>query len=569
MVVLLIVDWLRFGIVEMLTSFEAWERNVGVAWGCAPLVVCLLLIGLSKTGTLQRYLFSTAYADFKRGQSLQSDLQTVKSRLDLQSSSNFGPNHPLTRTDHWLSHWGGKLWSGLGFLRCWAWALIYPIVMLLGCWLATGNGSLGEAVFLADSVWWIRLWQFTGIVGVPVFIYCMFYYMSHVSTNEVQDSKVFDRHLPIFKQYILEKSWRVWTFRFSVQILLAIIFYFCIFGLSNAFMDVHNYRVGVGVSGILTAGILVAVAMLFPTYSGAYAGYGAIVAAIFWLLRQDYEVGSLFITLSLVIFGSFIAFIFHIALRLPRRPSVALLGFFMGSLYLVVISAMPQFSAIPKLQGGFGLRIDEPAFLLLFFVGVAPLLNGLSDWLSINITRSLLTRYKVQTRQGRIWGWAFHAADISSALMLTVTLYALLLGLLWLMALWGWQINLYAIVYQLHHNPWSGTSQWLLFMAITNLLPTVLHLGLWLLGRLRSIDSSMVHDLNDEIAKLEMRQPVLTPIPIDSQLVGDSNAQLFVYVLKVQPWLERFTVGSLAVASATLLTFAVPVAAGWLLPYFS
>lgn len=212
------------------------------------------------------------------------------------------------------------------------------------------------------------------------------------------------------------------------------------------------------------------------------------------------------------------------------------------------------------------LEVSSAPSNALLFLCLFPLLNGLSDWVSINITRSL-ARYRRANRQGGLSGWGFHALDLGSALLLTLLLYGLILALLWLMGQWGWPVKLRDIVAELQRDPWAGTSQWLLLMAVTNLIPTLVHVGLWLTGAVRSKDASLLSNLGEAVAKVKLSKESNAVIHKDDHVVSQGAALLFVYVLKIQPWLERYTVLSLVIFAVALMALAVPGAAGLLLPY--
>lgn len=108
--------------------------------------------------------------------------------------------------------------------------------------------------------------------------------------------------------------------------------------------------------------------------------------------------------------------------------------------------------------------------------------------------------------------------DILLAVLLTVVLFDGVLGLLMLLQYWGWGIDAAATVRLMRNDPTDPQVQWILWMALTNVLPTVLHLGLacaglwsgWLLR-----DAALVQALN------EVRLPA--PAPEPALIIGISG----------------------------------------------
>lgn len=70
--------------------------------------------------------------------------------------------------------------------------------------------------------------------------------------------------------------------------------------------------------------------------------------------------------------------------------------------------------------------------------------------------------------------------DVLTALLLVFGLYGLVIILLFAMQWLGWGVDPHAIIQQFSKNPRS--SRWLLLLAFTNILPTLLHCGLGLAG---------------------------------------------------------------------------------------
>jgi hypothetical protein len=120
----------------------------------------------------------------------------------------------------------------------------------------------------------------------------------------------------------------------------------------------------------------------------------------------------------------------------------------------------------------------SPAFVLFFFLSLLPLLNAFFDFFSVGITQWCLRRMK--RGAWTLWVWLL---DIAAALVLVAGLYASVYGALVLMQKIGWGVSPRYVFQQFVDNP--SSSVWLLLLAVTNLLPTLLHWSVSLIGFLQ------------------------------------------------------------------------------------
>ena len=67
-------------------------------------------------------------------------------------------------------------------------------------------------------------------------------------------------------------------------------------------------------------------------------------------------------------------------------------------------------------------------------------------------------------------------ADIGTAVLLTLSLYLVIVYTLELMQKFGWDIDARQVRQSFLADPWNSQSSWITLMAITNLLPTLAHL---------------------------------------------------------------------------------------------
>ena len=133
------------------------------------------------------------------------------------------------------------------------------------------------------------------------------------------------------------------------------------------------------------------------------------------------------------------------------------------------------------------------SFVALVFLGLLPLLNAVSDWVSINATRAFIARMQAGASRGEVGRLYFY--DFAIALALTLIVYAAALAVIWMMQRFGWQVDVKSVLVELRDNPWSGQSTWLLTLAVTNFIPTLIHVALWMFGNVQSRDADTRSDI--------------------------------------------------------------------------
>lgn len=567
MVLALFFGWAVPGIGEMPTGFKNWGQWGLWIWGCTPFLISMALVLLSKLGLLQRFLFGTVYKDFQSGRPLTTDLELVRARLGKWRTGS----HPsLQWADAALERWGGPIWTGEGLWRCIGVAVVYPLLVLWLVWALTGSGSLGTAVVLPVDVPALQRWGVvaTFIVTLALMVLgCSLILNREGTLRHLDNGPQLTRTLATLLTSIPSTaSALVGLSAFLLPCVGTFVIVFFFIGVT-----VTSLAISAAVAG---ASSIASVLVLTVTRTGI----GATALGLFLLLPLSIAL-SLSLSLSAIEVGitggalavgvigavAFVSQNSKLKLALQRRwfaISTVLALFLITS---AVTSLLPMLPHLGVPMKSYALQPSSSSFFILLFFGFAPLLNGLSDWLSINITRSLLQRYCEQARRGSVSGWQFHALDIGSALVLTVILYAVIVGVLLFMQRAGWQVDVRDMMLALKTNPWTGSAQWLLLMALANLLPTLFHLGLWLTAAAWSRDVKthtnlsevMAQMTRDRLAGARPAQPALLP--------GDGATQMFVYVLKIQPWLDRLVVFGLIVLSVVGFTALVPACADWAL----
>ncbi|MCB1736605.1 MAG: hypothetical protein KDI42_00615 [Gammaproteobacteria bacterium] len=127
--------------------------------------------------------------------------------------------------------------------------------------------------------------------------------------------------------------------------------------------------------------------------------------------------------------------------------------------------------------------LDElgPLLILLAWLEVLPLLNALWDWLSLGLTRGLLTAIRQGTHQGLmplLWGMLdFLLAFVFLAGIVATVVAALALANRLSLAGGGsWVVDLGALFRELREAPGDSAHWWVYFMFLSTLIPTLIHL---------------------------------------------------------------------------------------------
>jgi hypothetical protein len=153
----------------------------------------------------------------------------------------------------------------------------------------------------------------------------------------------------------------------------------------------------------------------------------------------------------------------------PRQQmvAVALITACLTSLLGAATYFAPQWASDPG-----QLATSKLAFTFLLFLGILPLCNALFDWVSVGFTRLFLRHISA----GRYWAVTLILVDIFLGLLLTAGLFVLVLRvLLWMQAA-GWGVDAKALVTTFRANPLDPQVSWIAMLAVTNMLPTLIHL---------------------------------------------------------------------------------------------
>ncbi len=217
------------------------------------------------------------------------------------------------------------------------------------------------------------------------------------------------------------------------------------------------------------------------------------------------------------------------------------------------------------------LREDGLVFVVLVFLGLLPILNAVFDTISVVVTRAFLRRYLAT---GRGWFW-MTVVDLLVAVGLTVLLYWSVMHLFEVLQWLGWRIDAKGMRDQFRADPTNPQVSWILAMALTNIIPTLLHLSLavaglwsgWLLrdeGFAEAMRTLQVKPTS--LIVVPGYQPPIDPtaLPTLSKPLSSSQANKLVNWVYFDFWLAALLVPAMALALWRVWRELVTVMAGWL-----
>ena len=538
-----------------LARASNFAQSVPVAaWLFVPLALTLIAATAARFGFLQK-LFGDLYKQLtdshnQTGKRLKDrDEQRLRHMLQGWKS----PMPYLKRADGWLALWSGReRWSLAGFDRCWLIALVYPIAVLLLVWALTNNGRLGAATVLpsVNEDW--RRWAAVLAISVSCAVtFCgalLSRRVAHLRRRLMPSGRFGARWMQLSDAELGDVVFAVALAGASIGgIAIAItgvgaresIWFFAIGGsFAGAFVATGAITAAQAIAAAAAGAIIVGsgVSLISPVTTDASRLSSVLAgsAALMWLFcARDERTRAYFVT--------------HAT---PNVLRVCAIVTIYATLFAATIVLLPQFPHWDIALRKNALSVRSAAFVLLTLIGVFPLLNAISDWVSLNATRTFIARMQTGATRGvvaRLYVW-----DIAVALLLTLFVYGTTIGILLTMQRAGWEVDVKSILAELRDNPWSGQSTWLLALAVTNFIPTLVHMVLWLSDGLQSRDAETREDI-EQFLRSGGKDAALQIAPT------------IIYVLRIQKWLERAMVLSLTLALIPLFAICVPWAAGQML----
>jgi hypothetical protein len=390
----------------------------------------------------------------------------------------------MVRAEALFTRWYGEgLWTPKAFDRSLQLAVIYPLLWLLAVWVVTGTGRISEVTLFPDDVsWWKRALVVPLGLSMTLVVKVL-----QARRNVRAPEKLAHNLLVHLHTFNLSSIAFVAGIPFSGSASLAAATGF-------ALAAVVVGAVAGAVAAFVCSAVAVAIAVVGPvTGPNAPSGSGSLIGAFAFFTAVAMGVAYWFLQSKTQDF-----------LR-TRAPNVALI--WVGGTWAIWLGAAvalaPLLATKPQ-----HIYVDQQAFLLLFFMGLLPVWNAMLDLISVGVTRWLLRRY---LRTGNGWAWMF-LLDMTIALALAALLFFGVMAILKWMQTLGWGVDAKELIRRFQADPTDPQVTWITWMALTNVLPTLLHLGLGCAGLLGSWlmrDEAFARRLNE-----------LREAPVPSPIVG-------------------------------------------------
>lgn len=180
----------------------------------------------------------------------------------------------------------------------------------------------------------------------------------------------------------------------------------------------------------------------------------------------------------------------------------------------------------------------------LFYLGWMPFVNALFDYISLGITRELLRK---MTRSFA-WMWGGVLLDLAAGVFLTLGLLWMTFQVIHFLQWCGWPVDAETIRYTFISDPFDPKVSWLPLFAVSNLLPTIWHVGMsiWGLADRQFITTA---SLKGSLLKLSnsMDENGNIKIGVLKPGLGELEIQAVYRNLYVHPWLYVGTVVAVVV----------------------
>ncbi len=337
-----------------------------------------------------------------------------------------------------LARWfGPSLWSPQAAETTMQIAVCYPMIFLVALWVLTGSGTLGTTTLMPQGVPGLRRWMLALGLSVAVMIWWQ-----------------------LFKSAQRRLAGKLLALA-EVGLLTAAL-------LAAVFLAVQGSGPVPGAIGFALAFAVAAPRAGAAVFTVALAGAGAGATAAAAAGAFGFAVSG---AEGLAVAGAIAFFFFldHLKFKFEGRATGMCLYFAaLLSFAALCVLVAPRY-APPQL-----LAADEKSFVLLFFMCILPIWNAGLDVLSVGATRFFLRRY---IATGRGWWWMV-TLDIALGMLLTVLLFFGVIALLHGLQALGWGVDASATLKRFQADATAPDVNWILWMALTNVVPTLLHLCL-------------------------------------------------------------------------------------------
>lgn len=469
-----------------ISLWDAWEKGFGsglirtAQWVAQdhgyllPLLALLFVYGITRTGwqfkipSLGQQLASlTKPVDLRDVFTGTRSLTRVQVLMTGPTPSTQS-HAAMVKAEVLFARWyGDGMWTPMAFDRSLLLAVVYPLLSVLVVWLTTGVGRTGLANWLpSDWALWMRVGA-VGLMGLCGGVASWLQLVSNRTPGRVISALYLGVIALAFFGFI--------TFDAPGAIAFVVAFVSTsAFAVSNVFAA----KVTVATAG--ASAFVVGYSTLWG-FAGAFVCLVGIPVLLVFLQEK-------------------------VRSKLQEISQCLALAWFVGTwfgwLTLATVVA-------PRLAEEVN-RVDSSSvvFWVLFFAGILPVWNAILDLVSVNVTRWLLRRY---LRTGNGWR-SMVLLDMAVAIGLSALLFFGVLAMLKSMQALGWGVDAKDLIGRFRADPTDPYVTWITWMALTNVLPTLLHLGLGCAGLLGSWlmrDEAFARRLNE-----------LREAPVPSPIVG-------------------------------------------------
>jgi hypothetical protein len=391
--------------------------------------------------------------------SLQRRLARAGQAMPSASAAPSGSpaNNAVTSRWHasvgWAEAWfsrqlGADIWTYAGFNKLLLFALAYPLVFMLLTWLLTDVGQMGEAVVLPSyGTGWLAFFKRFGVFLLMLLPFLPFVIAKCLRPKWLGFGSTTKNNLKVFASSVV-------LFILSQEVLRSI-----------ELGAVLGAVVGAVVLAVAVAGAVVGAVTVLGAGAVAVADADAVAGAVA-------VAGASAGASAVVVFFAIDLLVDAMDKGKHQSSILQCIAVVAVTMTLAILVCAVTYFAPQWTTDTGQLSASKLAFTIMLFMGILPLCNALFDWLSVGFTRYCLR----SMASGKLSAAVLVVADIVIGLLLTVGLFALVLKILQWMQLAGWGIDAKAVVTAFRANPLDPQVSWIAMLALTNMLPTLVHL---------------------------------------------------------------------------------------------
>ena len=411
------------------------------------LIICFFCIWLIKTFPkvfLGFFGYSSRLNDFKRELGPKIDAEDLQKLRDIPVSQN-RVSLEREKIEGVLAFvYDQRAMRKEGFDRALSIAVVYPLGFLWVFWLFSDSAMvIGEAT-LIEAIPIVYK-----IVSTLLMVF-IFLFFKYVNRELFSLSKIFNIRIDAMR-----KGFKKWLY-------LIINMLFNLLPIAGFILSILTML------GILDSAAFVVVAIFAVAFSVAGTSFGAIAVAFIgvvsgataFAVASTFVFATVFAVAALYVYVLFEENDYNFLSRVVLFCITAV-GLTTPFWFIIFVKTTPD-----------AFFADQYSFVILFFLATLPLINGLSDWLSVSFTQFCLSKY--QQKQAKWWLWL--TFDLLVAIVMLLALFSTIFLILFFMQSVGWGVDAAKMLQDFQTDEFNQQNLWILALVITNLAPTMLHL---------------------------------------------------------------------------------------------